>query len=181
MELRLDSITKGEVEWTTVLSEFWAPFSLNLENANTNMPKVRLSDKITTEVCPNCRDKYGMTRYLVVKNGRNGIFLSCPGFSDKINPCDFTKPYAIDIGVPCPMPDCSGSLVERMGNRGKVFYGCSNFPTCTFKPQNKRPLPDPCPECGGFATFYQTGKGRCVNRHTFDLETNDDDNGNDPG
>ena len=181
MELRLDSITRGEIEWTDVLNEFWVPFSLNLENANTSMPKVRLSDKATTEICPNCQERYGITRYLVVKKGQNGIFLGCPGFGDGNNPCDFTKPYAINTGVPCPMPDCHGNIVERMNKREKVFYGCSNFPACTFKPQNQKPLPNPCPECGGFASSYQTGKGRCINRHIFNLDAEDNDNDNEIG
>ena len=174
MESDLDKISSGEKEWTALMGEFWGSFSSNLENAKTNMPRVRLTDRVTTEVCPNCQEKYGIIRYLVVKEGRNGVFLGCPSYNDKNQPCDFTKPYAIDTGITCPKPDCDGHLIERMNNNRKVFYGCSNFPTCKFTKNNK-PITDPCPECGVLAFVYRNNQGKCINNHVFDLETEDED------
>ncbi|MFC2067933.1 type I DNA topoisomerase [Chloroflexota bacterium] len=174
MESKLDTITRGKVAWTDVLTEFWGPFSCNLEYANANMPRVKLPDRVTTEICSVCLEKYGITRYLVVKKGPVGPFLGCPGFGDEQNPCEFRKPYAINTGIPCPIPDCDGELLERMSQKGMVFYGCSNFPTCKFTAPNK-PLPDPCLVCGGLVTAYQAGKGKCINRHITSLETEDSD------
>ncbi len=84
-------------------------------------------------------DKCG--RKMVVKFGRFGRFLACSGYPE----CKNAQPYS--IGVKCPQPNCSGALVERRSRRGKVFYGCSNYPNCTFAAWN-RPVNQPCRNCG---------------------------------
>jgi DNA topoisomerase-1 len=99
----------------------------------------------TDEICDNCG------RNLVVKNGRHGRFLACPGYPE----CKTVKPYK--TGVKCP--DCgTGDIVERTSKRGKLFFSCSNYPECKYSVWN-RPVPRPCPKCGGkFLILRETQK-----------------------
>lgn len=174
MEEDLDEIASGNLTWVSVLEGFHTPFQRRLEFATTNMQRVRLPDRATTEVCAECVTKYGLTRYLVVKTGRTGMFLGCPGYQDKDNPCDYTQPYRIRTGVRCPEPGCDGEIVELINNRRRLFYGCSNYPACTFKTNNK-PLPEPCPECGGLLTMSQNRQAKCIRcKHQVQIEPDDD-------
>jgi len=77
----------------------------------------------------------------VVKHGRFGKFLACPGFPE----CKNTKPIVIEIGVKCPL--CGGNVVQRRSKRGRIFYGCDNYPDCKFVSWNK-PIDQKCPDCG---------------------------------
>jgi len=103
------------------------------------MPRVRVEEE-TEEVCEKCG------RPMVIKVGRFGRFLSCSGFPD----CRNSKPLVKKTGADCPQ--CGGELVERRG-KGRTFYGCSNYPTCNFTVA-QRPLPEPCPECGGLLVAF---------------------------
>ena len=173
MEQELDEIAQGNRTWISVLDNFYTPFQKRLDFATANMEKVRLPDRVTTEVCPECLTKHGHTRYLVVKNGPTGIFLGCPGYNDEEYPCSYTQPYRIRIGVKCPESGCNGELVELISNKGRVFYGCNNCPECTFKTNNK-PVPEPCPMCNGLMTDYRNNQVRCIScRHTLTREPND--------
>ncbi len=136
MEEDLDAVSRGERGWVPMLGEFYAPFKDALENATESMPRVKLEEE-TDEVCDDC----GMP--MVIKIGRFGRFMSCTGYPD----CKGTKPILNKIGVACP--DCVGDLVERRarGRGGRVFWGCSRYPACEFL-SNRRPVPNPCPECG---------------------------------
>jgi DNA topoisomerase-1 len=96
---------------------------------------------------------------MVIKSGRFGRFLSCSGFPD----CKNSRPLLERVGVECP--DCGGDLVQRRNRKGKsrnkTFYGCSNYPTCTFA-VNQRPLPQPCPECAGMLLATGRSNARCT-------------------
>ena len=92
---------------------------------------------------------------MAIKMGRYGKFLACSGYPE----CKSTKPYQIKIGVNCPK---SGSeLIESMSKKKRIFYGCSSYPDCKFA-SNFRPLPQPCPKCGGLLTLYMGKLAKCT-------------------
>jgi DNA topoisomerase-1 len=149
METYLDNIASDNMKWTDALGEFYTPFENSLEKASQNMEKVKLPEEQTDEVCPKCG------RPMVVKIGRFGKFLACSGYPE----CKSTKPYQVKVGVKCP--DCGGEIVEKVSKKKRVFYGCSNYPECRFA-INARPLPQPCPECGGLLTLYRGNQAKCT-------------------
>jgi DNA topoisomerase-1 len=136
MEDELDEVSQGEREWVPMLREFYGPFEKALVTAQENMPNVKF-DEETDEICETC----GKT--MVIKAGRFGKFIACTGFPD----CRTTKPILKRIGIACPK--CAGDIVERRSRgRRHPFYGCSKYPECDLI-LNKRPVTEPCPECGG--------------------------------
>lgn len=138
LEERLDSIEEGSDDWVKILSDFYYPFEERLKKAKEEMKDVEIEDEVTEETCEECGEN------LVIKHGRFGKFLACPGFPD----CKFTKPLVKKIGVQCP--ECrEGEMVQRRSRKGRVFYGCSSYPDCTFVSWSK-PLKEECPECGSF-------------------------------
>lgn len=137
MEAKLDEVEEGERDWVEVLREFYTPFAQTLEQAREEIGEVQLQDEETDEVCELCGRK------MVIKQGRYGRFMACPGFPE----CKNTKPIYKEVGVPCPL--CGGPIVERRSKRGRIFYGCKNYPECDFVSWN-RPVPKNCPKCGHF-------------------------------
>ncbi len=137
LEDELDKIEEGRRSWQEVLDEFYRPFEKNLRQAEEGIDEVELPVKETDEKCEKCG------RNLVVKYGRYGKFLACPGFPD----CRNTKPYAVKVDVKCP--ECGGEMMEKHTRGGYLLYGCSNYPDCRYRTWNK-PLPYQCPECGAF-------------------------------
>ena len=136
MEDELDEVSQGDREWVPMLREFYGPFEEALETAQEKMPRVKIEEE-TDEVCEACG------KPMVIKTGRFGKFLACTGFPD----CRTTRKILNKVGVGCPK--CSGELVERKSRgRRRPFYGCSKYPDCDFL-VNDRPIPGPCPECGG--------------------------------
>ncbi|MEA2085449.1 MAG: topoisomerase DNA-binding C4 zinc finger domain-containing protein, partial [Chloroflexota bacterium] len=121
----------------------------NLEKASRLMEKVKLPDEVTEESCPRCG------KPLLIKTGRYGKFLACSGYPG----CKYTRSFQIKTGVKCPQ--CGGEIVERMSKKKRAFYGCSNYPDCRFI-VNSRPLPQPCPECGGLLTTYRLNQVKCT-------------------
>ncbi len=117
MEGSLDRIEEGELEYVTLLKEFYKPFKEQLDYAMQNIEKTHV---MTDKTCPLCQ------RPLAVKWGRKGRFISCSGFPE----CRHAEAYG--IGVKCPEIDCGGELVERRSSRGTTFYGCSHFPKCRY-------------------------------------------------
>jgi DNA topoisomerase-1 len=157
LEDKLDNVESGEANWTGVLKEFYFPFADRLDLAYENMEKVQLEEKVTDEVCEECGEN------MIVKHGRYGKFLACPGFPD----CRNTKPYLIKTGVDCV--ECEkGEMVQRKSKKGRTFYGCSNYPDCEFMVWNK-PTNNKCPECDTFLMEKTTKK-----RGTEYLCANDD-------
>ncbi|NPV52255.1 MAG: type I DNA topoisomerase [Firmicutes bacterium] len=156
MESQLDKIAEGELEWVRVVDEFYRPFQSTLRRAEEAMEKVVIPDKTTDELCPECG------RNLVVKHGRYGEFLACPGFPE----CKFTKKITRDIGVACPK--CGSPIVERRTKKGRKFYGCSAYPNCDFVVWNQ-PVAKNCPQCGAFlvkkhlkgGTVYECSREGC--------------------
>ncbi|HDH09798.1 MAG TPA: type I DNA topoisomerase, partial [Chloroflexi bacterium] len=149
MEEDLDAIARGERDWVPVLREFWGPFQRTLEQAKRNMPKVEVADQPTGEFCEKCGAP------MVVKWGRYGKFIACSNFPE----CRNTKPYFEKIGVKCP--ECGGDLVVRKTRKGRTFYGCANYPECNFATW-QRPLPEPCPYCGGLLTMVNKERAKCI-------------------
>jgi len=149
MEEELDEVASENREWVSVIQDFYLPFEKNLEKASRLMEKVKLPDEVTEESCPRCG------KPLLIKTGRYGKFLACSGYPE----CKYTKSFQVKTGVKCPQ--CGGEIVERMSKKKRAFYGCSNYPDCRFI-VNSRPLPQPCPECGGLLTVYRTNWAKCT-------------------
>jgi DNA topoisomerase-1 len=147
MEDRLDGIADEKVSRTKVLKEFYDPFAATLTSADEKIGNVELPVEVSDVPCPNCG------RMLVVKHGRFGNFLACPGFPE----CRTTKPILKDTGVKCPL--CQGAVVERRTKRGKVFFGCANYPECQFTTWDT-PLKDTCETCGSFKVRHNFKQGR---------------------
>jgi DNA topoisomerase-1 len=150
MEEELDDIARGQRRWVTVVKAFYDPFSRDLEKAAKGIPRVHVPTGETCELCG---------RPMVLKQNRWGrSFLSCSGFPQ----CRNAKPYKVKTGVKCPR--CGGDLVERHARKGRrhsTFYGCSNYPTCNFA-TSRKPLPVPCPSCGGLLTLWGRNTARCT-------------------
>jgi DNA topoisomerase-1 len=148
MEEQLDEIAQGKYAWMAALQEFYPPFQDMLDKAWINLEKVNLT-QVSEEICPNCG------RPMVVKVGRFGKFLACSGYPE----CKTTMPYAVKTGVSCPR--CGSELVKKVSKKKKVFYGCSNFPKCQFA-VNRRPIAQPCPDCGKLLVQYRGDWAKCV-------------------
>jgi DNA topoisomerase-1 len=149
MEADLDRVASGEQEWVPMLQEFYGPFEKAVKQADLTMEKVDLGPQETGEMCEKCGHP------MVVKFGRYGKFIACSNYPA----CRNTKSYQIKVGVACP--ECGGDLVEKRTRRGRIFYGCSNYPECEFATWN-RPLPQPCPHCGGLLTAAGKERAKCV-------------------
>ncbi len=149
MEDELDEIAEDKREWVSVIQNFYTPFEKNLARATQLIERVKLPDQLTEETCPDCG------KPLVVKTGRFGKFLACSGYPE----CKYTRSYQIKTGVKCP--ECGSELIERISKKKRTFYGCSNYPDCNFATSFK-PLPQPCPKCGGLMTLYRQKWGRCI-------------------
>ena len=146
MEEGLDEIARGEKEWGPFLSEFYAPFEKAITSASENLAK---RDEPSTETCDTCG------KPMVVKKGRFGLFLACVGYPE----CKSTKPIQTKIGVQCPL--CSEEIVQKRSRKGKTFYGCSSYPKCDFA-TGLRPIPEPCPDCGGLLGAFPRGGVKCT-------------------
>ena len=148
LEEELDEIAQGEKRWVPVLKDFYTPFEKTLNQAAEKIEKVKL-DKPTEEICPDCG------RPMVLKTGRFGKFLACTGYPD----CKKTMSFVIKTGVSCPQ--CGKELIERTTKKRRIFYGCSGFPQCKFA-VNRKPVPQPCPQCGKMLIIYRDGWVKCT-------------------
>ncbi len=149
MEDDLDRIASGEMEITPVLHEFYAPFSQAVTYAETHMPEVEIEDQPTGEMCEKCGHP------MVLKFGRFGKFEACSNFPE----CRNAKPHLVKLGIACP--NDGGELVERRTKKGRVFYGCANYPECDWSSW-KRPLPQPCPNCQGMLVQKNRNWAQCL-------------------
>jgi DNA topoisomerase-1 len=148
MEQELDEIAHENQDWVQVVRDFYTPFEKSLEKATLAMEKVKLADEPAGENCPKCGQP------MVVKTGRYGKFIACSGYPE----CKYTKPFQVKTGVSCP--NCGAELVEKLSKKRRTFYGCSHYPDCHFA-TNLKPLPQPCPRCGGL--LVQRGKqAKCI-------------------
>lgn len=148
MESDLDGIAGGTLHKDTLLAAFYGPFSQELEKAEEAIGHVELPVEVSDVQCELCG------RMMVVKQGRFGKFLACPGFPD----CRNTKPLLKDTGIKCPK--CDGTIVERKSRRGRNFFGCKNYPECDFVTWDV-PQAEKCPKCGSLQLkhFYRNGRG----------------------
>lgn len=146
LEEKLDRIEEGQEEWQKVLADFYRTFRQDLERAEREIGPVKAQEQETDVVCEQCG------RRMVVKQGRFGKFLACPGFPE----CRNTKPYLEPTGAQCPR--CGGDLIERRTRSGRRFYGCSRYPECDFTTWY-RPLPETCPLCGTLLVEKRTRQG----------------------
>ena len=153
MEADLDRVAAGEREWVAVLTDFYGPFERTLRSAEQNIEKVELPREETGQTCEKCGSP------MVVKMGRFGKFIACSNFPQ----CRNTKPYLVKTGAKCPT--CGGDLLQRTTKTKRTFYGCANYPNCKFSVW-QRPLPQPCPKCGGLLTEAGKNKAKCVKCHS---------------
>lgn len=154
MEEKLDSIEEGDVNWVKILEEFYVPFRKMLSVAEKEIEQIQVEDEVTEEICERCG------RNMVIKMGKYGKFLACPGFPE----CRNTRPLLEPTGVKCPA--CNGELVLRRSKKGRKFYGCSNYPDCEFVVWDE-PARQKCPECGGLMVvkdFKGNKVLRCIDR-----------------
>ncbi|MDD5038027.1 MAG: type I DNA topoisomerase [Dehalococcoidales bacterium] len=150
MEDELDKIaSEKKKEWVSVIKDFYIPFEKNLDNATLTMERVKLPDEVTEEICPKCG------KQMVIKTGRFGKFLACSGYPE----CKNTKSFQLKIGVKCPQ--CGSELIERVNKKKRTFYGCSNYPNCTFA-INYKPLTQRCPKCDSLMTLYKEKWAKCT-------------------
>ena len=155
MEDSLDDIETGKTPWKSVIRSFYTDFEKELSDAETALDgvKIKIPDEVSTEVCDVCG------RQMVVKNGRFGRFLACPGYPE----CTFTKPLVIEMPGKCPK--CGSRILKRTSKNGYTYYACERGADCGFMTWNV-PVKDYCPECGK-TLFKLSGKGQkktfCIN------------------
>lgn len=149
MEDKLDEIAEGHGSRVKLLQEFYEPFAHTLAHAEQEIGTIELPEEVSDVLCENCG------RNMIVKHGRYGKFLACPGFPE----CRNTKPILKETGVTCPK--CGGVLVERRTKRGKVFFGCKNYPECDYVTWDT-PLKDTCKTCGAFMVRHSFKNKRFI-------------------
>ncbi len=154
MENNLDKISTGELIWNDIIADFYKDFEASLNKAETDLTgkRIKVPDVETDVLCEKCGRK------MIVKSGRFGKFLACPGYPE----CKNTKPVPEDE-VKAPCPKCGSKLIKRISKKtGKKFYGCSNYPACDFASPNV-PTGEICNECGGFILSGIRGRKYCMN------------------
>lgn len=125
MESLLDGVAEGNVNWKTVVSNFYPDLEEAVQKAEKELEKIEIADEVTEEVCEECG------RNMVVKYGPHGKFLACPGFPE----CKNTKPYYEKIGQACP--SCGKDIVIKRTRKGRKYYGCIDYPNCEYMSWNK--------------------------------------------
>jgi len=157
MEESLDSVEKGERDWKSVLEDFYTSFAVALEKAEKELEgeHIKIPDEVSDEVCDVCG------RRMVVKAGRFGRFLACPGYPE----CSFTKPLVVEMPGKCPR--CGSRILKRTSKNGYTYYACEKLKECGFMTWDV-PVKDNCPECGQ-TMFKKSGKGYrkpfCINEN----------------
>jgi DNA topoisomerase-1 len=146
MEKQLDEIESNQKKWEETLKTFYKKFSSDLEKGD-KAPKIKMPEIESDEICDKCGSK------MLIKNGRFGKFLACSGFPK----CKYTKPFLDKIGVSCPEEGCSGEIIRKKTKKGRMFYGCSNYPKCSFVTWNK-PVNERCPQCNSILVLSKNKK-----------------------
>ena len=150
MEKKLDIIEAGKADWVQTIDDFYKGFAKSLEDAEKNMEgkRVKVEDIPTDEICEKCG------RPMVIKSGRYGKFVACSGFPE----CRNAHPLVKDTGGICP--ECGGHMLVRKSAKGRIYYGCSNYPKCNFMTWDE-PVPEKCPQCGQ-TLFKKKGQLYCA-------------------
>ena len=137
MEHQLDAVESGNGDWVETLDTFYQGFSQTLKKAEESLSgeRIKVPEEESDEVCENCG------RRMVIKSGRFGKFLACPGYPE----CKTTKPLLDKTAGVCPK--CGGTIVAKKSKKGRKFFGCANYPSCDFVTWNE-PTKHVCPQCG---------------------------------
>ncbi len=135
MEALLDGVAEGNVEWKTIVRNFYPDLEKAVNQAEEALEKIKIEDEVTDVICDLCG------RNMVIKYGPHGKFLACPGFPE----CRNTKPYYEKTGVKCSK--CGGEIVIKKTQKGRRYYGCENNPECDVMTW-QRPSGEICPKCG---------------------------------
>ncbi|WP_234121199.1 type I DNA topoisomerase [Clostridium hydrogenum] len=176
MENKLDNVEEGKENWNKVVDEYFKPLEKSIEIAEKEVAKITIEDEVTDIKCDKCG------KNMVIKHGRFGDFLACPGYPE----CKNTKPIVEELKVPCPK--CGGKVVARKSKKGRKFFGCSNYPECDFiswfEPSEKK-----CPKCGTFmvkkssktkGNYLECSNSECkfIEKVSDNVEKNNDNNDN---
>jgi DNA topoisomerase I len=190
LEDKLDDVAQGRIRWVPIVESIYGPLSRDLDRANAEVERIKPAEIPTDEVCSQGHPmvikegRFGRflacTQYpehketrplaeelpsdapeercshdvpMQLRTGRFGPFYT------STHDCGETKPYAPRVGVACPID--SGEIVEKRSKKGRTFYGCANYPKCDWVSWN-RPVPEPCPECGGLQVELGRGRLRCL-------------------
>ena len=150
MEKKLDVVEAGQADWVKTIDDFYQGFEKSLEQAEKNMEgkRIKVEDIPTDEICEKCG------RPMVIKSGRYGKFVACSGFPE----CRNAHPLVKDTGGLCPLD--GGHMLVRKSAKGRVYYGCSNYPKCNFMTWDE-PVPEKCPQCGS-TLFKKKGQLYCA-------------------
>ncbi|MCR5344917.1 MAG: type I DNA topoisomerase [Lachnospiraceae bacterium] len=147
LEEKLDNVAEGKQDWKGVMRDFYPDFKDMVARADEELDKIDVADELSDEFCPECG------KQLVIKYGPHGRFLACPGFPE----CKFTKPYLEKIDVACPK--CGKDIVIRRSKKGRLFYGCEDYPNCDYMSW-ARPSTEKCTQCGKMM-YYKGSKLIC--------------------
>ena len=152
MESQLDEVESGETDYVKMLHEFYDDFIATVDKAKVEMQgqKIKLKEDETDIKCDKCG------RNMVIKSGRFGKFLACPGYPE----CKNTKPLVVETKATCPV--CGGKVIEKKSKRGFSFFGCGNYPECNFMTWDK-PTDDLCPQCNKSLFKRKGGLLVCLN------------------
>jgi DNA topoisomerase-1 len=152
MEDRLDDIAEGKRDWRPMLGDFYHPFQQELQIARQSIPNIQQEEQIGRD-CPVCG------KPLVIRYGRFGKFIGCSDYPN----CRHTEPWLERMGIACPVcgEQHGGEIIVRRTKRGRTFYGCSRYPDCEFTSW-KRPLQQPCPNCGGLLIEQNRWTAQCI-------------------
>ncbi len=152
MESQLDDVENGKTDYIQMLHDFYGDFEATLAKAKVDMQgqKIKLKEDETDIPCDKCG------RNMVIKSGRFGKFLACPGYPE----CKFTKPLVLETKATCPV--CGGKVIEKKTKKGYAFYGCGNYPECNFMTWDK-PTDETCPQCGKYLFKKKGGMLSCLN------------------
>lgn len=146
MEKQLDEVESNKKNWVDILKTFYKTFSKDLEKGN-QAQRIKITQLFSDEICDKCGRK------MLIKSGRFGKFLACSGFPD----CKNTKSFLDKIGINCPEEGCPGEIVRKKTKKGRIFYGCSNYPKCSFMTWNK-PVDKKCPKCNSILVLDKNKK-----------------------
>ena len=150
MEKKLDVVEAGQADWVKTIDDFYQGCEKSLEQAEKNMEgkRIKVEDIPTDEICEKCG------RPMVIKSGRYGKFVACSGFPE----CRNAHPLVKDTGGLCPLD--GGHMLVRKSAKGRVYYGCSNYPKCNYMTWDE-PVPEKCPQCGS-TLFKKKGQLYCA-------------------
>ncbi|MBS4539835.1 type I DNA topoisomerase [Clostridium sp. D2Q-11] len=160
MEDKLDKVEEGNIIWKKVIEDFYNDFEHVLKVAEEEITEIDMDEETDIE-CEKCG------RNMVIKHGRYGKFLACPGYPE----CKNTKPILNKLDIPCPK--CKdGEIIERRSKKGRKFYGCTNYPECDFVSWDM-PINESCPDCGSILVKKNSKKGNYIKCSECDYKRNE--------